>query len=66
VTTRYITRHGRRFEVETLDTDIRPKLPKRKKFAVISLDNDWGYRAVTVAGRGAAIVLHAPEDNGAG
>jgi hypothetical protein len=57
--TRYITRHGRRFEVETLDTGIRPRLPKRKKFAIIPLDKDWGYRAMTAAGRGAAIVLHA-------
>jgi hypothetical protein len=55
----YITRHGRRFEVETLDTGIGPKLPKRKKFVVIPLYDDWGYRAMTTAGRGAAIVLHA-------
>jgi hypothetical protein len=59
MTTRYMTRHGGRFEVETLDTHIRPRLPSRKKFAIIPLDNDWGYRAMSVAGRGAAIVLHA-------
>jgi hypothetical protein len=59
MTTRYITRHGRRFEVETLDTGIRSRLAKRKKFVVVPLGNDWGYRAMTTAGRGAAIVLHA-------
>jgi hypothetical protein len=40
-------------------TGIGPKLPKRKKFVVIPLYDDWGYRAMTTAGRGAAIVLHA-------
>ena len=59
MTTRHITRHGRRFEVETLDTGIGPRLAKRKKFVVVPLDNDWGYRAITTAGRGAAIVLYA-------
>ena len=58
--TRHITRHGRRFEVETLDTGIGPNLPSQKKFVVIPLYDDWGIRAMTIAGRGAAaIVLHA-------
>jgi hypothetical protein len=59
MTTRHITRHGRRFEVETLDTGLGPSLARRKKFVVVPLDNDWGYRAMATAGRGAAIVLHA-------
>jgi hypothetical protein len=55
----YVIRHGRRIEIETLNTGIKPKAIKRKKFAVVPLTNDWGYRAMTVAGRGAAIVVHA-------
>jgi hypothetical protein len=59
LTTRYITRHARCLEVETLDTGIKPRSVKRKKFVIVPLTNDWGYRAMTTAGRGAAIVLHA-------
>jgi hypothetical protein len=55
----YVIRHGRRIEIETLDTGIKPRAIKRKKFAVVPLMDDWGYRAMTVAGRGAAIVVHA-------
>jgi hypothetical protein len=55
----YVIRHGRRIEIETLDTGIKPRAIKRKKFAVVPLAGDWGYRAMTVAGRGAAIVVHA-------
>jgi hypothetical protein len=32
---------------------------RHKAFAIVPLDDDWGYRAVTAAGRGAAIVLYA-------
>jgi hypothetical protein len=32
---------------------------KERDFAIVPLDGDWGYRAVTVAGAGAAIVLYA-------
>jgi hypothetical protein len=32
---------------------------RRKKFAMVPLDDNWGYRAMTVAGRGAGIILYA-------
>jgi hypothetical protein len=35
------------------------KSRKGRQFAIVPLDDDWGYRAVTAAGRGAAIVLYA-------
>jgi hypothetical protein len=35
-----------------------PKLTRRKAFAIIPLENDWGYQALTIAERGAAIVAH--------
>jgi hypothetical protein len=35
------------------------KSPEAKKFAYVPLDNDWGYRVLTIAGRGAGIVAHA-------
>jgi hypothetical protein len=54
----YVFRHGKKIAVETLDTGVKPAT-KRKKFAVVPLTDDWGYRAMTVAGRGAAIVVHA-------
>jgi hypothetical protein len=41
--------------------DIKPaprKAARRKNFAIVPLDDDWGYRAMTAAGRGAAIVLY--------
>lgn len=31
---------------------------KHKNFVVVPLNDDWGYRVMTVAGRGAGIVLH--------
>jgi hypothetical protein len=31
---------------------------KRKNFAIVPLNDDWGYRAVTAAKEGAAIVLY--------
>ena len=37
----------------------RQRRSKSKSFAIVPLDNDWGYQAVTVAGYGAAIVLYA-------
>jgi hypothetical protein len=56
---RWVTAHGKRILVEDLDTGIKPKTIKRKKFAVVSLVDDWGYRVMTVAGHGAAVVVHA-------
>jgi hypothetical protein len=35
------------------------KRERRRKFAVVPLEGDWGYRAATTAGHGAAIVLYA-------
>jgi hypothetical protein len=35
------------------------KRTRHKNFAVVPLNDDWGYRAVTAAGHGAAIVLYA-------
>jgi hypothetical protein len=32
---------------------------KRKSFALVPLDDGWGYKAVLVAGKGAGIVLYA-------
>jgi len=32
---------------------------KSRKFAFVSLDGNWGYRAMTVAGAGGGILLHA-------
>ena len=54
----YVMRHDRRIEVETLDTGVKPRKARRKKFAVVPLEDDWGYRAMTIAGAGAAIVVH--------
>jgi hypothetical protein len=34
------------------------KSTRRGKFVIVPLDEDWGYRVVTAAGRGAGIVLH--------
>jgi hypothetical protein len=36
-----------------------PRRARHKAFAIVPLENDWGYRAATAAGRGAAIVLYA-------
>jgi hypothetical protein len=36
-----------------------PRHAPHKNFAIVPLDDGWGYRAVTAAGRGAAIVLYA-------
>jgi hypothetical protein len=35
------------------------KVRRSKNFVIVPLANNWGYRAVTAAGRGAAIVLYA-------
>jgi hypothetical protein len=37
----------------------RQRRSKSKSFAIVPLDSGWGYQAITVAGRGAAIVLYA-------
>jgi hypothetical protein len=34
------------------------KAAKRKNFAIVPLDDDWGYQALSAAGRGAAIVVY--------
>jgi hypothetical protein len=89
--TRYVLRHGRRIEVETLNLDhLAPSPPRRKRdkpegfsldrfkskrtpalaavpkrrerhknFAIVPLDDNWGYQAATAAGNGAAIILYA-------
>jgi hypothetical protein len=38
---------------------VKRRAAKAKKYANVPLTDDWGYRAMTVAGRGAAIVVHA-------
>ena len=42
-----------------LQTAAPAKRKKSKLFVIVPLDDDWGYRAATAAGRGAAIVLYA-------
>jgi hypothetical protein len=37
----------------------KPSKTKGRKFAYVPLDGNWGYRVMTLAGSGAAIVLHA-------
>jgi hypothetical protein len=37
----------------------KPRKAKGRKFAYVPLDGDWGYRVMTLAGSGAAIVVHA-------
>jgi hypothetical protein len=32
---------------------------KTRKFAIVPLEGNWGYRVMTLAGAGAGIVLHA-------
>ena len=89
--TRYVWRHGKRIEVETMNLDhLAPSPPRRKRdkpegfsldrfkskrtpalaavpkrrerhknFAIVPLDDNWGYQAATAAGNGAAIILYA-------
>jgi hypothetical protein len=40
-------------------TTAKTKRKQYKNFAIVPLDSDWGYRAMTIAGHGAAIVLYA-------
>jgi hypothetical protein len=37
----------------------KPRRAKGRMFAFIPLDGDWGYQVMTLAGSGAAIVVHA-------
>jgi predicted transcriptional regulator len=58
----FVIRKGRRIEVETIETaatlqTAQKRQTKGKNFAYVPLP--WGYKAMRIAGRGAAIVLHA-------
>lgn len=46
-------------ELAPLQKKAKAPAPRAKNFVIVPLDDDWGYQAVTAAGRGAALVLYA-------
>jgi hypothetical protein len=56
----HVWRKGQRIETETLVFGPEPKKKQSgEKFAIVPLNDDWGYWVMSLAGRGAGIVLHA-------